>query len=64
MKEYIHIQDRQNKSLTIFTKHIAYIDDDGKGAVIHLFCSGAHIQVLTTWTIENLLKELKQHTSH
>ena len=56
MKPHINITDRQNSSITIFTNHIAYIDKDQKDAIIHLFCSGSHIQVLTTWSIEALLK--------
>lgn len=58
MKDYISIEDREGKQIIIFSRHIAFIDQDSQGAVIHLFSSGVHIDIKTKWSPMALLTQV------
>ena len=48
MKQVATIRARDGKLFSVFTQHIAYIEQTPQGCVIHISCGGQDIAIATS----------------
>lgn len=48
MKQVVIVRARDGKTFSIFTQHIAYIEQTAQGCVIHVSCGGENVAIATS----------------